>query len=78
MKRCFYFVARFIRQGLQNVTAGVQETNEGYFDFVKAAKAVSEEEHVDIKKVVVTFWVETNSVMMGKFNSLKETGNGRV
>ena len=68
MKRYFYFVARFIKQGIEGIRPGIQEVDNGCFDFVEAATKVSELEHVDVKKVVITFWAETNSVMMGKFN----------
>lgn len=72
MKRYFYFVARYFKLGRENCKAGIQETNEGYFDIVAAAKAISEQEEVDIKKVIISFWAETNSVMMGKFGGLRD------
>lgn len=75
MKRYFYFVAMFLKQGTQWFSSGVQETDDGYFDFVGATESVAEENDVDIKKVVVTFWTETNSVMMGRFNTLRRTNN---
>jgi hypothetical protein len=71
MKRYFYFVARFIKQGIEGIRPGIQEVDNGCFDFVDAATKVSEQENVDVKRVVITFWAETNSVMMGKFNSVK-------
>lgn len=70
MKRYFYFVARFIRRGVSCFSAGVQENHRGFFDFVEAAKFVSKKEDVDDKEVIITFWSDTNSVMMGKFTRL--------
>lgn len=71
MNKFFYYVARFIKNGVMGIVNGIQETDEGYFDVVNAMKHVSKEKNVDIKYVVITFWAETNSVMFGKFNTLK-------
>ena len=30
---------------------------------------------VDVKKVIIVFWTETNSIMMNKFKALKEKEN---
>lgn len=55
---------------------GIQKTDEGYFDVVNAAEHISKEKDVDVKNVIITFWAETNSVMYGKFNNLKERIDG--
>lgn len=69
MKRYFYFVARFFKNGIEGMTNGVQESDDGYFDIVCAQDAISKQE--DVKKVIITFWAETNSVMFGKFGGCK-------
>lgn len=54
-------------------SAGILESDEGYFDFVKATKDIAQEEGVDVKKkIIIVFWTETNSIMMDKFKALKE------
>lgn len=75
MKRYFYFSARFIKDGRMGYSAGISESDDGYFDFVKAAKTIAQEEGVDVKKVIIVFWTETNSIMMDKFKALKEEEN---
>ena len=75
MKRYFYFSARFIKNGRIVYSAGISESDEGYFDFVKASNDIAQEEGVDVKKVIIVFWAETNSIMMNKFKALKEEGN---
>lgn len=50
MKRYFYFSARFIKNGRMAYSAGILESDEGYFDFVKASKAIAQGEGVDVKK----------------------------
>ena len=75
MKRYFYFSARFIKNGRMAYTAGIFESDEGYFDFVKASKHIAQVEGVDVKKVIIVFWTETNSIMKDKFKALKEEEN---
>lgn len=75
MKRYFYFSARFIKNGRVVYYDGISESDEGYFDFVKASKDIAQEEGVDVKKVIIVFWAETNSIMMNKFKALKEDEN---
>lgn len=75
MKRYFYFSARFIKNGRMAYSAGILESDEGYFDFVKASNDIAQEEGVDVKKVIIVFWTETNSIMMNKFKALKEEEN---
>ena len=75
MKRYFYFSSRFIKNGRMAYSAGILESDEGYFDFVKVSKDIAQEEGVDVKKVIIVFWTETNSIMMNKFKSLKEEEN---
>ena len=58
-------------------SAGISESDEGYFDFVKTAKDIAQEEGVDLKDVIVTFWSEINSVMLDKYKkTLGEQNNG--
>ena len=71
MRKCFYFVAKFFKNGIERICSDIQENDDGSFDFVEAARKISAKEDVDVKRVVITFWAETNSVMMGKFNSVK-------
>ena len=75
MKRYFYFSARFIKDGHMRYSAGISESDEGYFDFVKASKDIAQGEGVDVKKVIIVFWTETNSIMKDKFKALKEEEN---
>lgn len=75
MKRYFYFSARFIKNGRMAYSVGILESDEGYFDFVKASKVIAQGEGVDVKKVIITFWTETNSIMKDKFEALKEEEN---
>ena len=75
MKRYFYFSARFIKNGRMAYSVGILESDEGYFDFVKASKDIAQGEGVDVKKVIITFWAETNSIMKDKFEALKEEEN---
>lgn len=69
MKRYFYFVARFFKNGREGMVDGVQESDDGSFDIVCAKDTISKRE--DVRKVVITFWAETNSVMFGKFGGHK-------
>lgn len=50
MKRYFYFSARFIKDGRMAYSVGILESDEGYFDFVKASKDIAQGEGVDVKK----------------------------
>lgn len=65
MKRYFYFVARFFKDGIERIANGFQESDDGNFDIISAQDTISKKE--DVKDVVITFWAETNSVMYGKF-----------
>lgn len=71
MSKYFYFVASFFKNGIERICSDIQENDKGSFDFVEAATKISEKEDVEVKKVVITFWAETNSIMMGMFNSAK-------
>ena len=75
MKRYFYFSARFIKDGRMAYSVGILESDEGYFDFVKASKDIAQGEGVDVNKVIIVFWTETNSIMKDKFEALKEEEN---
>lgn len=75
MKRYFYFSARFIKDGRMAYSVGILESDEGYFDFVKASKDIAQGEGVDVEKVIIVFWTETNSIMKDKFEALKEEEN---
>lgn len=75
MKRYFYFSARFIKNGRMRYSAGISEADDGYFDFVKTAKDIAQEEGVDVKNIIIVFWAETNSIMKDKFKTLKEEEN---
>ena len=75
MKRYFYFSARFIKNGRMAYSAGILESDEGSFDFVKALKEIAQEEGVDVNKVIIVFWTATNSIMRNKFKALKEKEN---
>ena len=67
MKRYFYFSARFIKNGRMAYSAGISESDEGYFDFVSAGNFIAQKHNVDSKDVIVTFWSEINSVMLDKY-----------
>ena len=56
-------------------SAGISESDDGYFDFVKTAKDIAQEEGVDVKNIIIVFWTETNSIMKDKFKALKEEEN---
>lgn len=66
MKRVFYWVANFVKGGRVYGKNGVSEF-EGEFDFVEVSEELAKENGIPSKDVIVTFWAETNSVMMGKF-----------
>lgn len=51
MKRYFYFSARFIKDGRMAYSVGILESDEGYFDFVKASKDIAQGEGVDVKRL---------------------------
>lgn len=70
MKRYFYLVAKFFKNGIEGIANGIQESDNGYFDFISVQDTIAKRE--DVKTVVVTFWAETNSVMFGKFRLLAE------
>lgn len=70
MKRYFYFVAKFFKNGIEGIANGIQESDNGYFDISCAQDTIAKRE--DVKTVVVTSWAETNSVMFGKFRLLAE------
>lgn len=36
MKKYYYFVAKYVKNGITRISTGTQETDEGYFDFVSA------------------------------------------
>lgn len=55
MKRYFYFSARFIKDRRMGYSVGISESDDGYFDFVEAAKAIAQEEGVDVKKGYLSF-----------------------
>ena len=56
-------------------SAGISESDDGYFDFVKTTKDIAQEEGVDVKNIIIVFWTETNSIMKDKFEALKEEEN---
>lgn len=66
MKRYFYYVASYILNGKTQFSSGLQETTEGYFDFVNAAKYIAQGKEIDAENVIITFWKETNSKMAEK------------
>lgn len=70
MKKYFYYSARFIKNERMWYVAGISESDEGYFDFVKAAKDIAQQEGIDVKKVNIVFWTETNSIMLDKYKAL--------
>lgn len=67
MKKCYYFVAKYVKNGITRTCTGTQETIEGYFDFVSAGNFIAQENDVDYKDVIVTFWSEINSIMFDKY-----------
>ena len=77
MKKCFYFVAKYVKNGITRICSCTQETTEGYFDFVRAGNFVAQDHNVDFKDVIITFWSETNSIMLYKYKkALGEQKNG--
>lgn len=77
MKKYYYFVAKYVKHGITRTCAGTQETIEGYFDFVSAGNFIAQENDVDYKDVIVTFWSEINSIMFDKYReTLGEQKNG--
>ena len=77
MKKCYYFVAKYVKKGIIRTCTGTQETIDGYFDFVSAGNFIAQENNVDSKGVIVTFWSEINSVMLDKYReTLGEQNNG--
>lgn len=77
MKKGYYFVAKYVKNGIIRICTGTQETIEGYFDFVSAGNFIAKEHNVDLKDVIVTFWSEINSVMLDKYKkTLGEQNNG--
>lgn len=75
MKKCYYFVAKYVKNGITCTYTGTQETIEGYFDFVSAGNFIAQENDVDYKDVIVTFWSEINSIMFDKYRN-KQHKNG--
>lgn len=55
MKRCYYFVAKYVKNGITRTCTGTQETIDGYFDFVSAGNFIAQKHNVDSKDVIVTF-----------------------
>lgn len=79
MKKCYYFVAKYVKKGITRTCTGTQETIDGYFDFVSAGNFIAQKHNVDSKDVIVTFWSEINSVMLDKYRkTLGEQKNGRI
>lgn len=70
MKKCYYFVGKYVKNGITRMCTGTQETIEGYFDFVSAGNFIAQEEDVDYKDVIVTFWSEINSIMLDKYRKV--------
>ena len=75
MKKCYYFVAKYVKKGIIRTCTGTQETIDGYFDFVSAGNFIAQKHNVDSKGVIVTFWSEINSVMLDKYRN-KQHKNG--
>ena len=46
MKKCYYFVAKYVKNGITRICTGTQETIEGYFDFVSAGNFIANEHNV--------------------------------
>ena len=77
MKKGYYFVAKYVKNGITRTCTGTQETIDGYFDFVSAGNFIAQKHNVDSKDVIVTFWSEINSVMLDKYKkTLGEQNNG--
>lgn len=70
MKKCYYFVGKYVKNGITRMFTGTQETIEGYFDFVSAGNYIAQEKDVDYKDVIVTFWSEINSIMLDKYRKV--------
>lgn len=73
MKKCYYYVAMIVKHGITRTCSGMQETTEGYFDYISAGNFIAQENDVDIKDVIVTFWSEVNSVMLDKYKKVLES-----
>lgn len=69
MKKYYYFVAKYVKNGITRTCTGTQETIEGYFDFVGAGNFIAHKYNVDYKNVIVTFWSEINSIMLDKYKN---------
>lgn len=69
MKKYYYFVAKYVKHGIARICTGTQETDEGYFDFICAGNFIAQENDVDYKDVIVTFWSEINSIMFDKYRN---------
>ena len=78
MKKGYYFVAKYVKNGITRICTGTQETIDGYFDFVSAGNFIAQKHNVDSKDVIVTFWSEINSVMLDKYKSIREQKNDRI
>lgn len=77
MKKCYYFVAKYVKNGITCACTGTQETIEGYFDFVSAGNFIAQNHNIDYKDVIVTFWSEINSIMLDKYReTLGKQKNG--
>lgn len=77
MKKCYYFVAKYVKNGITCTGTGTQETIEGYFDFVSARNFIAQNHNIDYKDVIVTFWSEINSIMLDKYReTLGKQKNG--
>lgn len=70
MKKCYYFVGKYVKNGITRMCTGTQETIEGYLDFVSAGNFIAQEKDVDYKDVIVTFWSEINSIMLDKYRKV--------
>lgn len=44
MKKGYYFVAKYVKNGITRICSGTQETIEGYFDFVSAGNFIAKEQ----------------------------------
>ena len=70
MKRCYYFVAKYVKNGITRTCTGTQETIDGYFDFVSAGNFIAQKHNVDSKDVIVTFWSEINVTTQHPYRKL--------
>ena len=77
MKKGYYFVAKYVKNGITRICTGTQETIEGYFNFVSAGNFIAKEHNVDFKDVIVTFWSEINSVMLDKYKKTLSVFSGQ-